>query len=77
MGDDVDETSFDTYEGTQILGLKPLVPRKEGEGASANSQLSESLADVLATNAFDQTSSGQVGYFGTFTSHLFKHWKSF
>ncbi|KID93925.1 hypothetical protein MAJ_10113, partial [Metarhizium majus ARSEF 297] len=33
--------------------------------------LSESLADVLATNAFDQLSNGEVGYFGSSTNHGF------
>jgi hypothetical protein len=41
-----------------------MLARKHGRDAPANSQLSESLADVLATNAFDQISTGQVGYFG-------------
>lgn len=38
--------------------------RETTNSERARGPLGESLADVLATNAFDQLSNGEVGYFG-------------
>lgn len=58
------ESPDDSNDSTPIVSLEPRIAAKPREEALSNSQLKESLADVLATNAFDQMSSGQVGYFG-------------
>lgn len=43
---------------------QPACDMKPNHTSPSDPPLSESLADVLATNAFDQLSNGEVGYFG-------------
>ncbi|KID70233.1 hypothetical protein MAN_02747, partial [Metarhizium hybridum] len=50
---------------------QPACDMKPNHTSPSDPPLSESLADVLATNAFDQLSNGEVGYFGSSTNHGF------
>ncbi|EXU97559.1 fungal specific transcription factor domain protein [Metarhizium robertsii] len=50
---------------------QPARNMKPRHTSPSDPPLSESLADVLATNAFDQLSNGEVGYFGSSTNHGF------
>ncbi|KAK9443287.1 hypothetical protein VB005_04358 [Metarhizium brunneum] len=50
---------------------QPARDMKPKHTSPSDPPMSESLADVLATNAFDQLSNGEVGYFGSSTNHGF------
>ncbi|KIM98340.1 hypothetical protein OIDMADRAFT_56705 [Oidiodendron maius Zn] len=64
-------TTTASNESPRTVARKTARERQPRSDEPANTPLSESLADVLATNAFDQSSNDEVGYFGSSTNHGF------